>query len=336
MKSIWINVGNRYMLGESSHQVNKLNPGVYRLDYDQLQGLFLTKTGDEFKMPSKLYGSDSEFADRCVKTYHATKGNMGILLNGVKGTGKTVTAQLICNKLQLPVIVVHDKQEGLPTFLNTIQQDVVVMVDEYEKIYSHYDYSILTVMDGVLSTTFRRLFLLTTNDSHVNHNMLQRPSRIRYVKEFVDLDRKTIEEVVDDLLINKELRNDVIEYLSMLETITIDIAKSMIEEVNIHNESPIVFGSFFNTKKVDNQFIVYSINDDGNGVIEEKLIHTQAVLSPAKITKNDYGKYLYINGNDVGYIRSIMGSIVIYEDYDQKMVTLRIESASYKHKAFAF
>lgn len=335
MKSTWVNSGNKYVLGETSNQQEKLDPGVYRVDLDPIfKFLFLTKTDDAFKLPTKLYGNDGKFAKRCVKSYKATKNNMGVLMNGVKGTGKTVTAQLICNELKLPVLVVHDQQDGLPQFINSIQQDIVVFIDEYEKIYNRYDHSVLTVMDGVLSTTNRRFFLFTTNDAYVNPNMLQRPSRIRYVKDFGDLDRATIEEIVDDMLINTELRDETIEYLSTLETITVDIAKTLVEEVNIHNESPKVFGSYFNTKKVDNQFVIFSVEKE-NEVTTEKLLFPKATVGPAKITHDSIGQTLYINGDDKGVIKSVADEFVVYEDYDDNMVMVRVEPLLYRHRSFS-
>ncbi len=336
MKTQWINNGNKFFQGEVSNQQPHLHPGVYRVDFDETQRIiFLTKTDDAFKIPSKLYGTDVDFANRCVKTYHSTKGNLGILLNGVRGTGKTVTAQLISNSLNLPVLVVHDRYDGLSQFVNTIQQDMVLFIDEYEKIYNHYDHSVLTVMDGVLSTSHRRVFLFTTNDAYVNQNMLQRPSRIRYVKEFGDLSRKVIEEVVDDLLLFEELREDTIEYLSTLETITIDIAKTLVEEVNIHRESPKVFGEYFNTKQVENEFAIYKV-DNIEGKTEESTMYHKTSVFPIKITTESIGQPLIIGEREHGTIKSVIGDLVVFEDYDDKMMTIRIVPLSYTHKSFSF
>lgn len=335
MDTKWINNGNKYFQGETSNQQDKLNPGIYRVDFDEInRQLYLTKTDEVFKLPKKLYGTDVKFAERCIKTYHATKGNMGVLMNGVKGTGKTVTAQIISNSLKLPVLVVHNQQEGLPQFINTIQQDIILFIDEYEKIYNHYDHSVLTVMDGVLSTVDRRFFLFTTNDAHINHNMRQRPSRIRYIKEFGDLDRATIEEIVDDLLIHEELRDETIEYLSTLEIITIDIAKTLVEEVNIHHETPKVFGDYFNTKQVNNQCSVFVI-EDNDGVTTEKMLYPKATVMPAKITIDSIGQQLVINSDRQGPIKSVIGDLVMYEDYDDRMITIRIEPVSYRHRSFS-
>jgi hypothetical protein len=336
MNSQWVRSGNVFQQQEISQQQKLLDPGVYRVDMnDFTKELYLTLTDDIFQMPVKLYGSDRAFAERCVRTYNATKGNMGLLLSGVKGTGKTVTAQLISNIMRQPVLVVTTKYDSLPKFINGVQQDIIVFIDEYEKIYNNYDHSVLTVMDGVLSTAYRRMFLFTTNDPWVNQNMLQRPSRIRYVKTFGDLDRATIEEVVDDLLIHKELREDTVEYLTTLETITIDITKALIDEVNIHKESPKEFKSFFNTKQVDNRVRIYGVAQNGDAVVET-VKFPAATINPVHIGTSEIGQDLKINGRDVGEIKQVLGDLITYEDYEGNAVSIRVEPIRYTHKAFAY
>jgi hypothetical protein len=82
--------------------------------------------------------------------------------------------------MNMPVIIIHERYNGISNFLNEIQHDFIVFFDEYEKMYDERDHSILTVMDGVLNNAFRKIFLLTTNKIHVSENMLERPGRIRY------------------------------------------------------------------------------------------------------------------------------------------------------------
>lgn len=335
MKTHWSVSGNKFSPSEVSHQQKELPSGVYRVDlYEPTNSIFLSRTDEEFKMPAKVYGDDKLFVDRCIKTYGSTTGNLGILFNGTKGTGKTLAAQMISNRLGLPVLVVRKAYEGIPSFINNIQQDVVVFVDEYEKIYNNYDHTILTLMDGVLSTVHRRVFLLTTNDAYVNENMLQRPSRIRYVRSYGDLSREAISEIVDDLLIHDHLKEDTVEYLSTLERITMDIVKVMVDEVNIHGESPKAFGSYFNTKCVDNNVAIFTLSEGPDGVAHEKLTHPKAIINPSKITQQSIGQHLTINGQYVGSIRQVVGSLITYENHDDEMVTIRTEPREYKHMAW--
>lgn len=153
----------------------------------------------------------------------------------------------------MPIIIVDANYDGLPQFIAEIQQQVVIFIDEYEKVYQEYSSDVLTIMDGVYKTAHKRLFLLTTNNLFINSNLLQRPGRIRYLKTFDDLDLSVLNEIIDDMLIYPEFRNDCIEIISTLEIITIDLVKAIINEVNVHNESPKDFIDVFNVKGRDDE-----------------------------------------------------------------------------------
>jgi DNA-directed RNA polymerase subunit F len=242
-----------------------LKPGIYIPGVD-LGGHFLTKYHEKYVFPYKVYGVNRTFIDRVDLTYQKTTGNLGVLMNGVKGTGKSVTSEQICNRFMemhnMPVILINQRINGLIEFLASIDQDIVVFVDEYEKVFVNEDgransTEILTLMDGALKSEHRRLFLFTTNNKRIDDNLLERPGRIRYVKEFVDLDRTTIEELVDDLLTNKERREACVEYISKLQKITIDIVKAVITEVNIHDENPDAFADIFNANELKERHSIY-------------------------------------------------------------------------------
>lgn len=89
-------------------------------------------------------------------------------------------------------------------------------------------------MDGVYNSSHRKVFLLTTNEMTVNDNMIGRPSRIRYVKEFGNLDLKIVNEYLDDVLQVPEARQDLLDFIDSLTISTIDILRTIVNEVNIH------------------------------------------------------------------------------------------------------
>jgi hypothetical protein len=300
MNSVWSKSGSSYRLSEISHQQQTLPAAVYRLEYNDTFGFFhLDHVQDSFSFPYKVYGVETDFIQRVKKSWDHTTGNMGVLLNGLKGTGKTVTAELICNELNIPVILIQKHYSGLVTFLNSIQQDVIVFIDEYEKIYSKYDNSLLSVMDGAFRTDSRKMFLLTTNELSIEKNMLQRPSRIRYIKTYSDLTLDIIMEVVDDKLIYKDLREQTIKAISELPIITMDLVKSVIEEVNIHNEDPAFFKDIFNVNGDSaDVYNVFTINEDGTKTEYAK----SAVVLPSYFSSFEEGESLYVQKRKVGTI----------------------------------
>jgi hypothetical protein len=342
MNNQWVQASGNWYLREVSQNQPSLRPAVYKLNYNlQTNEMYLTEIQNSFELPFKVYGIENGFINRVVKTYDNTTGNLGILLNGVKGTGKTVTSKQICNKLNLPVIIVHSNYDGVPSFINSVQQDVIIMIDEYEKIYREKDYSVLTVMDGVLDNGFRKVFLLTTNELYINTNMLQRPGRIRYLKTFKDLPLSVINEIVDDMLIYPEHRTATIEAISELETITVDIVKAIVSEVNLHNEVPADFLNVFNVKKIDNKFDIIKIIPGR----EPKIVKQNAEIDPKRIDKNSRGRNFYADGDYLGEIKKVVSdNLIIVNEYVevgdddddevQRDVQYQIEKARTHHPSF--
>jgi len=244
---------------------DNLEPAIYIPGVD-MGGHFLTKYHDKYVFPYKIYGLNTSFIERIGRTYNNTTGNLGVLMNGVKGTGKSVTAEQLCNKFMaeynMPVILINSRMGGLIEFLASIDQDIVVFVDEYEKVFVSEEgrpnsTEILTLMDGALKSEHRRLFVFTTNNKRIDDNLLERPGRIRYVKEFRDLSKEVIEELVDDLLVHKARKEACIEFISKLQKITMDIVKAIIMEVNIHDENPSDFASYFNVYESPKKYNIY-------------------------------------------------------------------------------
>lgn len=344
MKKNWVQSGNDFFLQEVSQNKELLPGGIYKInEHPVTKDLFLTQVQDKFSFPYKVYGVEAEFVNRMKKTYENTNGNLGILMNGVKGTGKTVTAQQVCNILNLPVLIVHEPYNNLSSFINELQQDVIVFFDEYEKMYNNYDSSILTVMDGVLNNEHRKVFLLTTNSLYLNDNLLQRPGRLRYIKTFSDLTLDVIMEVVDDKLKHKAFRKECIEFISRLETITIDIVKAVIEEVNIHNEAPEKFKDIFNIKAITNRVNVW-VQDKVAGSLT-RLEKENCTISPVKFTEDTIEEEFYIGGREIGTIKQVLSEDqIIVELYDRtdgddealeaQVQTYRIERLDTKHSSF--
>lgn len=335
---MWNKTNSQWYLGSLAHPVEKLDLAIYRVAVDPFDNLYLIQTEEvEFEFKHKVYGIEDEFVGRAVRTFNNTSGNLGVLLNGLQGTGKSVTAKLLCNGLKLPVILVDFKHKELSTFLSKINDDCIVFIDEYEKIFNHYDSDILSLMDGALDNPkSRKVFLLTTNELSVSRYLLQRPSRIRYVKTFNDLSLEVITQIVDDRLINLNHRQKTLDYLSSLESITVDIVKSVVEEVNIHNEEPSIFAEVFNTKIVSATANVYKKNLDQ---IPEIVYSGKINIFP--FIPSHLQKDLYVDNTYLGTIKKVHSQNTVtveVEDENDKMVleTYTIEPERFVHKSFLF
>jgi DNA-directed RNA polymerase subunit F len=280
----------------------KLENIIYELGVSQL-GYYLEPISNKFHFPYKIYGLESKIIKRTVASYtNTTHGNLGILLNGLKGTGKTVTAKNICNELDQPVILISRYIEGGSSFVNTIPQNITVFVDEYEKVYEESK-EFLTIMDGSMNSAFRRVFILTTNTLSIDQNFIDRPSRIRYLQTFNDLSPEVVEEIVDDLLINKELKDDCIKFIATLKIITVDIVKSILSEVNMFNESPFDFKDMFNITVNTGTYNVIMTTVSGEFVAE----FNNVTCSPHTPFKSGHVRSgFYIENFTVGRVTDVM------------------------------
>lgn len=332
MNNVWSKNGNSYRLSEITDQQETLSAGIYRLEFNATFGFFyLDLVQEKFSFPYKIYGVETDFINRVKKTWQTTRTNMGILLNGLKGTGKTVTAELICNSLEIPVILIQKHHEGLVTFLNSIQQDIIVFIDEYEKIYNKYDNALLSVMDGAFRTDSRKLFLMTTNELNIERNMLQRPSRVRYIKSYTDLTLDVIMEVVDDKLVHPHLRECTIKMISEMPIITMDLVKAVIEEVNIHEEDPALFKDIFNVQGDQSDiYNVYTINDDGSRTEYAR----NTPVSPAYFSGYNEGDNLYVQKKYVGTITKFINKSQLLVEIEQ--VGVDPEDSYMENKLFFF
>lgn len=150
---------------------------------------------------------------------------------------KTIAAKLLCNQLDLPIIIVPGYVGGMIEFISSLEFECVILLDEAEKMFNSENpeasQALLKVIDGVMNKS-RKLYILTTNTLNLNENLLGRPGRIRYIKQFKNISIECINAYLDDNLNDKSNRKDIIELIDSLEVSTIDTLRSIVDEVNIH------------------------------------------------------------------------------------------------------
>jgi hypothetical protein len=98
--------------------------------------------------------------------------------------------------------------------------------------------------------------------------------------------------------------------MTTLSLITVDIVKEVLNEVNIHNESPFEFGDIFNVSKIENKYKVYELNKTG----QETLLIENVDLYPRPNFANETGYWFEVNGKTIGQISSVIGPDTISVD----------------------
>jgi hypothetical protein len=190
--------------------------------------------------------------------------NLGILLAGVKGSGKTITAQKFCVESELPVVIINELFHG-SDFIDFITSpklgQCVIFLDEFEKMYAkqEHQHELLSVMDGNYAT--RLIFLLTVNEDKLNDYLVNRLNRIKYCKTYYDLDVDTINSVIDDMLVNKDHAESIHTFFEKVNLRTFDLLVNLIKEMNLFNEDALICGSHLNLKPHNKTYEVYEIFD---------------------------------------------------------------------------
>ena len=247
----WVNEGGIYFpISGDTVLLRTPGKGVFNVVKSQNPmdaRLGLQRIGDSFEFNFKIYELGCEEMLQTIrKTWDSEvfvrgEKNLGVIFNGLKGTGKTLSAKLLCNALDLPVVIVQYPYEGLVNFLQSFCFECIVFIDEAEKTFKkgEDDDVLLRLIDGVYNQT-RKLYILTTNQLTLNDNLLGRPGRIRYRFEFGNLLPKAVKDYLDDNLLPEyvDQRKSILEQVDLLEISTIDILKALVDEVNIHGCLP--------------------------------------------------------------------------------------------------
>lgn len=339
MSKIWIKDGTVLTKGSSTTTALPNGPasGVYEIHLS-MSGFYLMEISENFHFDDKVYGLCEDFINYVIKTYNNTSGNLGILLNGTKGTGKTFTAKEICNRLGLPVIIVKsmgDSDSKMIEWLSgQINFDCIFFFDEYEKEFEDSS-EILSFMDGVYNSPYRKFFILTTNSLNINSNLIGRPSRIRYCKTFDNLSENVCREILNDILVDKSAIDSIIALTNQMSIITIDLIKQLANEINIHGIQSIdTIKEIFNIEfaSYTYYYIQFGVNDITNLNKNDIDKITQEILSYKEVINKPFSERTEKDNN---ILREVMNKYEIERTSStdsNKLETLKVGSTFFAEK----
>jgi hypothetical protein len=158
---------------------------------------------------------------------------------------------MLAAEARIPTIVINQPWcgEAFNAFIQMIQQPVVVIFDEFEKVYSGdgKQESLLTLLDGVYPS--KKLFIFTCNDKwRLDTNMQNRPGRIFYMLDYRGLNEKFILEYCEDNLKIKEHIPMVCATARVFRAFNFDMLKALVEEMNRYGETPAQALKFLNAR----------------------------------------------------------------------------------------
>jgi hypothetical protein len=176
------------------------------------------------------------------------EGNLGVLISGPKGLGKSLTVKNICKDALnrgLPVILVQENLGHIIPYMDTICQPCVIVMDEFEKLYPNQtrteqneiegQESLLNLFDSTLAA--KKLFLLTCNDVRsISEFLLNRPGRIHYHFKANRLSITEITEYCGDSLLPELLSMipDICALGARIPDFSYDMLRAIIFELNTY------------------------------------------------------------------------------------------------------
>ncbi len=204
-----IGTGNTYEVFDNTLQVyDQLPPQTYIVRFSKTRGFYMEKYVDIEANEEKVYGIHNAKADKVLRSFGAFNRSLGVILSGDKGIGKSLFARMLSERAiqnGFPVIVVNEYINGISSYLESIEQEVVVLFDEFDKTFGSVkagdgdadpQATMLTLFDGLSGG--KKLFVITCNNIHtLSEYLVNRPGRFHYHFRF---DYPTPDEIREYLL----------------------------------------------------------------------------------------------------------------------------------------
>lgn len=247
-----INFGdNTYRIfGDDLKVEGKLPAGTYDVLFSEMSGYSLIKRAD-FETTTKVYGPHKELVNQMITRYEQFNSNFGVILGGRKGTGKTMTARLLSEAFKakdIPTIIISKATPGLPDFIQSIEQEVFILFDEFEKVFpkgspdtKDLQSPFLPVFDGLSNT--KHFYMVTINDyNKLNDYFLGRTGRFYYNITFDAIGKDEITEILTDKL-DKSLKLDInrLSFILSIIDVNYDQLMSIIKELNLGSSIDYIF-----------------------------------------------------------------------------------------------
>lgn len=210
-----INVNNIYECYDDSLKIyEKLPAQVYIIKFTKMRGFYLEKYSDIEVKENKIYGVHEAKATKVLNAFNRTDRNLGVILSGDKGIGKSLFAKLLAQKSVkrgIPVIVVNKFYPNIAQYIETIEQEVMILFDEFDKTFANIktsenetepQASLLSLFDGI--SQGKKLFVITCNElRNLNDYLINRPGRFHYHLRFDYPNENEIKEYLQDKLTQK-------------------------------------------------------------------------------------------------------------------------------------
>ena len=186
-----IEIGNSFRIYDDSLLIHDLLPAqTYRVQFEEMSGFSLVLHKD-MEIKENVYGVHDSKLHKVMNAFQNFDRSLGVILSGKKGIGKSLFAKMLCKEAVAngyPVIIVDTAIPGISAYLESIEQEAVVLFDEFDKTFAANRMSessfnpqteLLSLFDGTAGG--KKLYVITCNDiNKLNVFLVNRPGRFHY------------------------------------------------------------------------------------------------------------------------------------------------------------
>lgn len=239
-----INIGGRYEIYNDNLKVyDQLPAQTYTVSFEKMSGFHLDAHSN-LGVEEKIYGVHEEKANKVLRSFAAFERSLGVILSGDKGIGKSLFAKRLCEKAVergYPVLIIDQFLPGIASYLESIEQEVVVLFDEFDKTFANIrvgeneadpQAGLLSLFDGVACG--KKLFVVTCNELRgLNDYLVNRPGRFHYHFRFDYPSDAEIREYLGDKL-NKTYHSEIEKVVAFSKRVNLnyDCLRAITFELN--------------------------------------------------------------------------------------------------------
>lgn len=266
-----IQTGTVFKIYDDSIQTyDKLPAATFQVDYSQNEGCYLARRSN-LTVAEKTYGLQNNKVGKVLTSFRRFDRSLGVILSGDKGIGKSLFARAVCMEaisLGYPVIIVDACLPGIARFLASIEQECVVLFDEFDKTFisnnNRDDQSaLLSLFDG--TSGGKKLFVVTCNELYsLNSYIVNRPGRFHYHFRFGYPTPEDITEYLHDKLEEQYYPQieKVVEFSKRI-SLNYDCLRAIAFELNLGSSfSDAIYDLNIMTTE-DEEYTVYLYFDNG-------------------------------------------------------------------------